>query len=142
MRRRPARVQVLVEPTRRPLRVHAVGQVQAERHGQFICLYLGSELSTRAQVYTVPGEDLMRRGSYFPDVPASSVLALEGVANRDSMSYAGTYGLGPVQGLQTLIRGTLRYVTAYSKTLSDRSALCSGTAGSAICCMRSRPWAS
>ncbi|EJD50901.1 hypothetical protein AURDEDRAFT_83944 [Auricularia subglabra TFB-10046 SS5] len=60
-------------------------------------------------VYTVPAEDLMRRGSYFPDVPVSNVLALEGVANRDSLPYAGTYGLGPVHGLQTLIRGTLRY---------------------------------
>ncbi|KZV92569.1 hypothetical protein EXIGLDRAFT_614197 [Exidia glandulosa HHB12029] len=63
-------------------------------------------------VYTVAGEDLMRRGSYFHDVPlpgAGAPLALEGVANRDSLSYASTYGLGPVQGLATLIRGTLRY---------------------------------
>ena len=56
----------------------------------------------------------MRRGSYFPDVPVSSVLALEGLANRDSLSYAGTYGLGPVHGLQTLIRGTLRFVPSLS----------------------------
>ncbi|KAH7099522.1 Saccharopine dehydrogenase-domain-containing protein [Auriculariales sp. MPI-PUGE-AT-0066] len=60
-------------------------------------------------VYTVDAEDLLRRGSYFPDVPVSNVLALEGLANRDSLGYAATYGLGPVHGLNTLIRGTLRY---------------------------------
>lgn len=66
-------------------------------------------LKTSPQVYTMDGQDLLRRGSYFPDVPVSNVLALEGLANRDSLSYASTYGLGPVHGLNTLIRGTLRY---------------------------------
>ncbi|TDL17070.1 hypothetical protein BD410DRAFT_901633 [Rickenella mellea] len=43
------------------------------------------------------------------DLPISPVLKLEGLPNRDSLSYADTYSLGPSENLQTLIRGTLRY---------------------------------
>lgn len=35
-------------------------------------------------------------------------MALEGLANRDAMPYAAKYGLGPVEGLRDLFRGTLR----------------------------------
>ena len=35
--------------------------------------------------------------------------SLEGIANRDSIPYAGTYDLGPIEGLRTVLRGTLRY---------------------------------
>ena len=44
----------------------------------------------------------------FPALPMSDVLRLEGVANRDSLPYAETYALGPVEGLRTLVRGTIR----------------------------------
>jgi len=45
----------------------------------------------------------------FDDVPVSNVLRLEGIANRDSMPYAETYGLGRLNELRTVLRGTLRY---------------------------------
>ena len=40
----------------------------------------------------------------------SEVLKLEGIANRDSLPYAETYELGRVEGLRTLVRGTIRCV--------------------------------
>jgi alpha-aminoadipic semialdehyde synthase len=61
------------------------------------------------ELVQVPGEDLLR--SYFPDVPLSKGFALEGLANRDSLGYADTYGLGSVDGMKSLFRGTLRYVS-------------------------------
>jgi alpha-aminoadipic semialdehyde synthase len=42
-------------------------------------------------------------------VPVSSVLKLEGIANRDSIPYAGSYDLGLVDELRTVLRGTLRW---------------------------------
>ncbi|KIO22928.1 hypothetical protein M407DRAFT_215717 [Tulasnella calospora MUT 4182] len=36
-------------------------------------------------------------------------LALEGLANRDSLPYAETYGLGSVDSMWNVFRGTLRY---------------------------------
>ncbi|KAF8982576.1 hypothetical protein BGZ46_001041 [Entomortierella lignicola] len=57
--------------------------------------------------HEIPGKDLMRM--HFPDVPIYPGFNLEGVANRDSLSYADTYGLGPVEKLDTMFRGTLRY---------------------------------
>ncbi|KIJ37526.1 hypothetical protein M422DRAFT_211260 [Sphaerobolus stellatus SS14] len=59
------------------------------------------------QEYNVHGKDLLQ--SYFPSVPLSKYLKLEGIANRDSLSYAGTYELGPIGQLETILRGTLRY---------------------------------
>lgn len=38
------------------------------------------------------------------------MFKLEGIANRDSLPYADTYGLGKLDGLQTVLRGTLRSV--------------------------------
>jgi alpha-aminoadipic semialdehyde synthase len=35
-------------------------------------------------------------------------LALECLPNRDSLSYASTYGLGPAESLESVFRGTLR----------------------------------
>ena len=60
------------------------------------------------ELVQVPGENLLR--SYFPDVPISKGFAFEGLANRDSLGYAETYGLGSVDGMKSLFRGTLRYV--------------------------------
>ncbi|KAI8352990.1 Saccharopine dehydrogenase-domain-containing protein [Mortierella sp. GBAus27b] len=57
--------------------------------------------------HEIPGKDLMKK--HFPDVPIYPGFNLEGVANRDSLSYAQTYGLGPVEKLDTMFRGTLRY---------------------------------
>ncbi|KAF9419700.1 hypothetical protein BGZ94_009331 [Podila epigama] len=57
--------------------------------------------------HEIAGQDLMKK--HFPDVPIYPGFALEGVANRDSLSYADTYGLGPVEKLDTMFRGTLRY---------------------------------
>ncbi|KAF9933130.1 hypothetical protein FBU30_006454 [Linnemannia zychae] len=57
--------------------------------------------------HEIQGKDLMKK--HFPDVPIYPGFALEGVANRDSLSYADTYGLGPVEKLDTMFRGTLRY---------------------------------
>ncbi|KAG0359381.1 Saccharopine dehydrogenase-domain-containing protein [Gamsiella multidivaricata] len=57
--------------------------------------------------HEISGKDLMRK--HFPDVPIYPGFNLEGVANRDSLSYAQTYGLGPVEKLDTMFRGTLRY---------------------------------
>ncbi|KAG1721076.1 hypothetical protein EDD22DRAFT_962638 [Suillus occidentalis] len=55
----------------------------------------------------ISGENLLQE--YFPDIPISHVLKLEGLANRDSLPYAETYGLGKLENLQTVLRGTLRY---------------------------------
>ncbi|KAG0000524.1 hypothetical protein BGZ79_005829, partial [Entomortierella chlamydospora] len=57
--------------------------------------------------HEIPGKDLMKK--HFPDVPIYPGFNLEGVANRDSLSYADTYGLGPVEKMDTMFRGTLRY---------------------------------
>lgn len=56
------------------------------------------------------GKDLLRR--HFPKVELWKGLALEGVANRDAIPYAEKYGLGEVDGLQSLFRGTLRFVSS------------------------------
>ncbi|KAH7919203.1 hypothetical protein BV22DRAFT_1023405 [Leucogyrophana mollusca] len=55
----------------------------------------------------ISGENLLKH--YFPEVPVSSVLKFEGVANRDSLPYADTYSLGRMEDLNTVLRGTLRY---------------------------------
>jgi len=54
----------------------------------------------------IAGENLLKE--YFPDIPISNILKLEGLANRDSLPYAETYGLGKLENLQTVLRGTLR----------------------------------
>ncbi|KAF8530178.1 Saccharopine dehydrogenase-domain-containing protein [Hysterangium stoloniferum] len=57
--------------------------------------------------FKIPGNDLLQ--SYFPSIPQSKFLKLEGIANRDSLPYAETYDLGPLSSLDTVLRGTLRY---------------------------------
>lgn len=47
-------------------------------------------------------------------------LALEGVANRDSLPYAEKYGLGPIEELKDLYRGTLRYFRISRHILTAR----------------------
>lgn len=54
----------------------------------------------------IPGEKLLK--THFKDVELWKGLKLEGLANRDSMPYAEKYGLGEVDGLKDLFRGTLR----------------------------------
>jgi saccharopine dehydrogenase-like NADP-dependent oxidoreductase len=51
----------------------------------------------------IPYQQLFRRTSEF-DIPALGQF--EGYANRDSLRYISTYGLS---GIQTMLRGTLRY---------------------------------
>jgi hypothetical protein len=60
------------------------------------------------KLHTVPGDQLL--ASHFADVPLWKGLALEGLANRDSLPYAEKYGMGQVSELKNLFRGTLRYV--------------------------------
>ena len=55
--------------------------------------------------------------SHFADVPLWKGLALEGLANRDSLPYAEKYGMGEVGDLKNLFRGTLRYV-AYGNSVA------------------------
>ncbi|WVQ72546.1 hypothetical protein IAR50_002103 [Cryptococcus sp. DSM 104548] len=65
---------------------------------------------------TIPGDRLLER--HFPDVKLWDGLELEGLANRDSIPYAAKYGLGPVEELTDLFRGTLRY-PGFSTLLND-----------------------
>ncbi|KAJ1915090.1 hypothetical protein IWQ60_008570 [Tieghemiomyces parasiticus] len=57
--------------------------------------------------HQVAGSRLM--AARFPHIPLYPGFALEGLANRDSMQYVDTYGLGPAAGMRTMFRGTLRY---------------------------------
>ncbi|KAL0948068.1 hypothetical protein HGRIS_010692 [Hohenbuehelia grisea] len=59
------------------------------------------------EVWNIPGDSLLK--SYFPTVPISDELQLEGIANRDSLPYLETYSLGPRADIRTVLRGTLRY---------------------------------
>ncbi|GAA5862039.1 hypothetical protein JCM3774_006149 [Rhodotorula dairenensis] len=54
---------------------------------------------------SIAGPDLLREN--FPSLPLLRGLALEGVANRDSVSYLSQYRLP--SNLPTILRGTLRY---------------------------------
>jgi len=59
------------------------------------------------KLHSIPGDQLL--ASHFADVPLWKGLALEGLANRDSLPYAEKYGMGEVSDLKNLFRGTLRY---------------------------------
>ncbi|KAL5521969.1 hypothetical protein ACEPAF_1825 [Sanghuangporus sanghuang] len=67
----------------------------------------GAEFLVGGKTYTVPSENLLR--SNISRLPVSEVLQLEGLPNRDSLSYSTTYDLHAADGLQTLFRGTIRY---------------------------------
>ncbi|ORX36707.1 Saccharopine dehydrogenase-domain-containing protein [Kockovaella imperatae] len=59
------------------------------------------------QIHHVQGDQLLAQ--HFPSVGLWDGLPLEGLANRDSLLYAEKYGLGTVEDLSNLFRGTLRY---------------------------------
>lgn len=61
----------------------------------------------RNEFHSIPGSQLLQ--SYFKDVPIIRGFNLEGLANRDSISYADTYGLGAAESMTNMFRGTLRY---------------------------------
>ena len=67
---------------------------------------------TAMQTYQIQGDQLLAQ--HFPSVALWDRLPLEGLANRDSLPYAEKYGLGLVEGLTNLFRGTLRCVLSYS----------------------------
>lgn len=55
----------------------------------------------------VPGSALFR--DVFHVDAGFRGFALEGIPNRDSLKYADIYGIGPVNKLKDMFRGTLRY---------------------------------
>ncbi|KAG1727784.1 Saccharopine dehydrogenase-domain-containing protein [Suillus paluster] len=67
----------------------------------------GARFKLSGKEMEISGENLLQE--YFPYVPISNVLRFEGLANRDSLPYAETYGLGKLENLQNVLRGTLRY---------------------------------
>ncbi|OAD69755.1 hypothetical protein PHYBLDRAFT_116084 [Phycomyces blakesleeanus NRRL 1555(-)] len=70
---------------------------------------------TGGKRFTIPGESLLRQ--HFPAVRTSyKGFVFEGLANRDSLSYVDTYGLGDLSDMDTMFRGTLRY-QGYSDVL-------------------------
>ncbi|KAF8882271.1 Saccharopine dehydrogenase-domain-containing protein [Infundibulicybe gibba] len=64
----------------------------------------GARFRLQGKVHEIEGKKLL--GDYFPRVPITDELQLEGIANRDSLPYAGTYNL---DSARTVLRGTLRY---------------------------------
>ncbi|KAJ1968519.1 hypothetical protein H4R35_006405 [Dimargaris xerosporica] len=67
------------------------------------------------RTHAIPGDQLLARG--FPNVPLYRGLALEGVANRNSLQYLDTYNLGQPEDIDTMFRGTLRY-QGYSELMA------------------------
>ncbi|KAF8574094.1 hypothetical protein K439DRAFT_1642441 [Ramaria rubella] len=67
----------------------------------------GARFKLMGDEYNIHGDDLL--SSHFRTVPLSNVLKFEGIANRDSLPYAKAYDLGPINALDTVLRGTLRY---------------------------------
>ncbi|KAK9768872.1 hypothetical protein K7432_000102 [Basidiobolus ranarum] len=66
-----------------------------------------AQFKMNGKLHTIPGNKLL--ANYFPSVPIFPGFAFEGLANRDSLQYVDTYGLGPVEELDTMFRGTLRF---------------------------------
>ncbi|KAJ3534969.1 hypothetical protein NM688_g7045 [Phlebia brevispora] len=67
----------------------------------------GARFKLWNKMYEIQGQDILKE--IFPTLPASEVLQLEGIANRDSLPYADTYELGSLSELRTVLRGTIRY---------------------------------
>ncbi|KAJ3196917.1 hypothetical protein HK101_007282 [Irineochytrium annulatum] len=65
-----------------------------------------AEFKKGGKIVSVPGTELMR--SAVP-VEINQAFALEGLPNRDSLSYLETYNLGSGDNVDTMFRGTLRY---------------------------------
>ncbi|CAG8578441.1 4678_t:CDS:2, partial [Scutellospora calospora] len=55
----------------------------------------------------IPSSELLK--SHFNTVSIDSKYEFEGLANRNSLSYIDTYGLAPLETMDTMFRGTLRY---------------------------------
>ncbi|KAH9840769.1 Saccharopine dehydrogenase-domain-containing protein [Rhodofomes roseus] len=68
-----------------------------------------ARFKVEGEVVQVRNEELLTSG--IPDVPISDIMRFEGLPNRDSLPYAGQYGLDNPQSqeLRTIFRGTLRY---------------------------------
>src|SRR5690242_20140627 len=58
-------------------------------------------------MHCVDGSDLLK--SHFSHVPIRPGFAFEGVANRNALDYLDKYSLGPIEEMETMFRGTLRY---------------------------------
>ncbi|KAF4583903.1 hypothetical protein EYR40_002401 [Pleurotus pulmonarius] len=69
--------------------------------------------------YNITGDNLLK--TYFPDVPITDKFDLEGIANRDSLTYVNTYNLED-QPIRTILRGTLRY-PGFSKLMDSFKSL-------------------
>ncbi|KAK2465033.1 hypothetical protein APHAL10511_003109 [Amanita phalloides] len=69
----------------------------------------GARFKLAGETKEVEGTRLLR--SVFPNVPVPDVadVRLEGLPNRDSLPYADVYGLGALDAVRTVLRGTLRY---------------------------------
>ncbi|TPX35462.1 hypothetical protein SmJEL517_g02078 [Synchytrium microbalum] len=73
-----------------------------------------AKFKRNGQILHVPGMELLKTAipvSIFPG------FAMEGFPNRDSLKYLDLYGLGPLENLDNLFRGTLRY-QGYSELMS------------------------
>ena len=70
----------------------------------------GARFKLAGKMKEVEAHMLLREG-LFPNVPVLSEqgIRLEGLPNRDSMPYVDKYGLGRLEVLRTVLRGTLRY---------------------------------
>ncbi|KAJ3391277.1 hypothetical protein HDU92_009137 [Lobulomyces angularis] len=58
------------------------------------------------KLFDIPGSHLLKTSV---DVPMFRGLALEGVPNRDSLHYTDIYGLGKLEDMDSMFRGTFRY---------------------------------
>lgn len=74
-------------------------------HTYVIIASLSKPISfTVTQLHNIPGDKLLQ--SYFKDVDQD--YGMDGLANRNSLPYAGFYSLGSVENMETVLRGTLR----------------------------------
>jgi alpha-aminoadipic semialdehyde synthase len=71
------------------------------------------------RLVSTPGPALLDAPTAVPVAPG---FHFEGIPNRDSLKYAAMYGLGPVEGLHTMFRGTLRY-PGYAEVMNALKAM-------------------
>ncbi|KAF7299176.1 hypothetical protein MIND_00866300 [Mycena indigotica] len=79
----------------------------------------GARYVLQNKITTIKEKELLP--NYFPSLPITNEFALEGLPNRDSLSYLDTYNLGQTgkpNGIQTVLRGTLRYA-GFSKLMES-----------------------
>jgi alpha-aminoadipic semialdehyde synthase len=65
-----------------------------------------AKFKRNGKVIDIPGHQLLASAV---DVNTFKGFAFEGLPNRDSLKYVDTYQLGPLDGLDNMFRGTLRY---------------------------------